>query len=192
MRVREDRPKAALVLLTIAVGLVALVAEAAGQGGPRPSTPTGLEQRVNEIEVKMKDFDITQGMLMGRVAREFVALECSSTGFAPVQARSFGLPFIVACEKLEPYLDGHRVVISLMNPYSITFTGVTAKVVYGKETSEAVKGAGVEVSSPQELQPGSWLILNVVLNQTKAEDMRKLFFTSLNFKGVNARRSPLR
>ena len=115
----------------------------------------------NEIEVKMKDFDITQGMLM-------------------------------ACEKLEPYLEGHRVVISLMNPYSITFTGVTAKVVYGKETSEAVKGAGVEVSSPQELQPGSWLILNVVLNQTKAEDMRKLFFTSLNFKGINARRSPLR
>ena len=125
------------------------------------------------------------------VSAKFTFSRIDSTGTWDLEPNHLQNHKCPQCNEIEVN-EGHRVVISLMNPYSITFTGVTAKVVYGKETSEAVKGAGVEVSSPQELQPGSWLILNVVLNQTKAEDMRKLFFTSLNFKGVNARRSPLR
>jgi hypothetical protein len=40
------------------------------------------------------------------VASDFVGITCTTPGFDTVQAKSYGMPFTLSCEKVEPFMEG--------------------------------------------------------------------------------------
>lgn len=79
--------------------------------------------------------------------------------------------FLVSLERVEPYLDGQRVYLTIGNPSSITFEGFSLDVEWGKRVpedtnqwaqwSEALRHK--ELSFTNTLLPGTWTRVDFVL-----------------------------
>lgn len=184
-------------VVTLLLGC-ALAGSAVGQVSPKPPAKTPekagtLEERVKDLESKVQSHDWRLRDVRARVASDLIEINCNRAGFYTIQAKEHGMAFMLACEKVEPYLEGHRLVLSIGNPYSVAFRGISAQLLYGKGLEDALtKNPRIDISTPEDLNPGSWLSITVIVNPSKPEELRELYIQDLTLKTVSARRGPNR
>jgi hypothetical protein len=171
-----------IVALTPLLALLLLLATAA-QTVSQPKKPAQsdkpMSQSINEdkladLERRVKNLESRISSLSTRVAPTFVEVDCATRKYAELQFGTGYLIIPVLCHAIEPYLEGHRVTLKVGNPYSFDFKGVTGSLYYGKTLLDAFEKK-VELSTTETLRSGAWTMLTVIVNPSKAEDMRSLY-----------------
>ncbi|MCC6356190.1 MAG: DUF3251 domain-containing protein [Verrucomicrobiae bacterium] len=102
--------------------------------------------------------------------------------------------FLVSCDGVEPYLDGHRVTLEIGNPFNATFSGFELAIRFGRRpptttfdpstatvaTFESWRNQQKawenslrlqEVSFLDELPPGSWKRVEAILSPSKPDEV---------------------
>jgi len=135
----------------------------------RTAQPGDLERRIQILENQIKS-------LNRRVAFRFAELNCNSGKYDEFMFDSGALVFFAACTKIEPYLEGHKITISIGNPHSFNFSNVKGTLSYGRDLVDSLERR-VEVSITETIRAGTWNTIVVTVNPSKAEDMRYLGLT---------------
>lgn len=146
-----------------------------------------LEARLAEGEVRQRKAEGRGAALEARVAAleeaDEASVSCDTQGYA-FAGTQLG-KFMVSCEDLRPFADGYKLVLRIGNPHSATPQGVRLKVRYGARqpaaASEEAAGARqaawkaalheTVVTLPDDLRPGTWNRVEVVLAGARAEDV---------------------
>jgi hypothetical protein len=110
------------LLLGIWVGTAPALSTFASQDPPQP-----LEQRVADLEIQLKVF---QTLVFQLIPRPSAKLDCASQNFSSIGTSS--LPLFVACERIEPYLEGHKVTFKVGNPFNADLKGLRATLSYAR------------------------------------------------------------
>ena len=150
--------------------LVGLVAATIAQAQKPPPTTT---DRIAELEDRLKFLQNQLTSLQSRVAYGFASLDCNTRKYDEFQFDSSKLVFFASCQKIEPYLEGHRITLHIGNPYAFNFSSIKGKLGYGKDILDAFSKK-IEVSTPDSIRAGTWHVLTVIINPSKAEEMRNL------------------
>ena len=93
---------------------------------------------VQELEKKLQLLEMRVNGLQGRVSYRLATLDCNSGKYDEFLLDTGNLTFFAACSKIEPYLEGHRVTISVGNPYAFSFRNIRGKLGYGKDFADAL------------------------------------------------------
>jgi hypothetical protein len=113
-------------------------------------------------------------------ARRQPYFSVSNPAFVSVETDT-GILF-VSCERVEPYLTGYRLNLSVGNPHLITISGGTINFTFGRAAPEKTADpAAKEVwqkslrkqdcTFADSLLPGAWTKLAVTLPKVKAEEL---------------------
>ena len=102
---------------------------------------------------------------------KWASLDCNTGKYDEFLFGSGALVFFASCSKIEPYLEGHRVTITVGNPHSFNFSGVKGNLYYGTDFADAMSRQ-VEVSFTDVIRSGAWTTLQIIVNPSKAEQMR--------------------
>jgi hypothetical protein len=129
-------------------------------------TPAELERRIKMLEFQVRG-------LQGRVAYKYASLDCNTGKYDEFQFDSGSLVFFAACSKIEPYLEGHKITVSIGNPYTFTFSNVKGLLNYGKDWADSLQKK-VDVSMTETLRGGAWNTIVITVNPSKPEEMRYL------------------
>lgn len=154
-------------------------AAASGQTPKATQPPADLERRVRVLEFQMKSIE-------RRVSHRFAELDCNSGKYDEFMFETGALVFFAACTKIEPYLEGHKITISIGNPHAFNFSNVKGELRYGKDVFDSLERK-VEVSIAESIRAGTWNRIMVTVNPSKAEDLRYLGLT-LNAETAGATR----
>ncbi|MBL8525567.1 MAG: hypothetical protein JNN20_17950 [Betaproteobacteria bacterium] len=158
------------VALTIAHTNSVFAQTPAGKPPPAKSeaapTNQGYERRIRSLEAQVRS-------LQSRVAYKFATLDCNTGKYDEFQFAGGSLTYFAACTKIEPYLEGHKITISIGNPYAFTFSNVKGSLNYGKDWEDQADKK-VEISFTDTLRGGAWNTLVVTVNPSKPEEMRLL------------------
>lgn len=174
------------------------VAPAIAQVLPQPKKSLGagksLDERLTTVEddLRLTDLEVKvlKDSLDARIAAVYRVLDCNNSDYTTLQAGSHGLAFFISCERIEPYLEGHRILLRVGNPYSMAFRGLSARLGFGKSVSNPLMNSEeVDISTSDVLKPGAWVDVAVILNPSKAEALRLLYVRLLTFKAVLGRGS---
>ena len=110
---------------------------------------------------------------------------------------------VIACEGAEQYLDGHKMMLRIGNPFTMTFTGFTVSARFGKRPPEFPKESPPDASQTrveqiaawrssynawetslkqkqtsftEALQPGAWTQVSLILSPSKPEEVSYIDF----------------
>ena len=147
---------------------ISMVCSAAFAQQPRPPS-----QQLDELDKRIKSLENQVRSLQGRTAYKWASLDCNTGKYDEFLFSSGSLTFFASCSKIEPYLEGHRITITLGNPHSFNFSGVKGTLYYGTDFGDALSRP-VEVSFTDVIRSGSWTTLQIVVNPSKVEHMRYL------------------
>jgi hypothetical protein len=78
-----------------------------GKNASKQEQPAALqdqEQRIQALEAQLK-------FLQSRVPYKYASLDCNGGKYDELQAAGGTLVFFVACTKVEPFLEGHRIIL---------------------------------------------------------------------------------
>ena len=92
---------------------------------------------------------------------------------------------LIKIEKVEPYLDGYKLELGIANPHLMTFKGLEVSATwaprlaaYGGKYSEWLqKNRTQKFSLTDDLLPGRWNSISLILPATKPEDFGYLRFS---------------
>lgn len=171
----------------VSVLLVLLIASSVGAQprNPAPTVPTtrpsdyspsksgANDEKVAALEERVKTLERRISYLGRRVANPWANLDCTTKKYDEFQFESSRLVFLVACDGIEPYLEGHRITLKLGNPYAFDFKGLKGQLGYGK-TAEEMLSKNAEVTTAATIRSGIWNTITVIVSPSKAEDMRNL------------------
>jgi len=137
----------------------------------KPATQTS-DERLKKLE---QDSSLHQLLIESQSRRSrnsYAPLDCDTKKFGTVQTDdATHLLILVACESIEPYLEGYRVVLDVGNPYFMSLPRVAGRLFFGPLTYPR---RSVEISLPQGLGPGRWTRTTVNVSPAVAADMRSL------------------
>lgn len=169
-----------LASLILALSLVgdSAIAQTAPKSPPMSATQD-IEKRLKAIEFQVKS-------LQDRVAFRSATLDCNTGKYDEFLFNTGVLVFFAACTKIEPYLEGHRITVSVGNPHSFNFSNVKGALNYGKDWVNSLEKK-VDVSITDAIRGASWTTVTIIVNPSKAEDMRYLSL-SLNAETAGASR----
>ena len=158
----------AILALSSAVSLLFSPISFAQSDGGQSTTAAivELQKRVETLERRVNTF-------ANRISYPFAVLDCNTGKFDEMSLTTNNLVFLAACTKIEPYLEGHRITISLGNPHSFHFREVRGLLNYGKDLADAVTKS-VEVSPPDGLRAGMLNTFVVTVNPSRPEELRVL------------------
>ena len=148
---------------------------------------TGLEERIGNLELKVAEL---QGKIvineMVQDFDEFAMLKPSDPGYNPVK---FDLGYLtISFEGVKAYENGSMAKIKIGNPLSATINGLKANIDWGpvNESGDAIaeKEKSREVMINQELLPGSWNTVNIVLEDTPPSQVGYLRIKNIEHMGV--------
>ena len=125
------------------------------------------DRRIRSLEAQVR-------YLQTRVSYKLATLDCNTGKYDEFQFTGGTLTYFAACTKIEPYLEGHKITLSIGNPYAFTFSNVKGNLNYGKDWPDA-SDKKVEVSFTESLRGGAWNTLVVTVNPSKPEEMRVLY-----------------
>jgi len=120
---------------------------------------------------------------------EYTIVDITGNGFAA--AKSNNGTFLISCKGAEPYLDGHKLALKIGNPYFMTYSGFTVKARFGRRPPDVPGSASadqktewriryeqwekalkeIDVSSIDELAPGAWTNVELILSPSKPEEV---------------------
>lgn len=163
-----------VVVIMLASALVFSLTAIASAQKPAPKGQPAAPDRLAELEQQIKWLQSRINDLTGKIPYGFASLDCNSKKYVEFRFEESHLVFFASCQNVEPYLEGHRVLLEIGNPYSFNFSNVKGRLQYGKTLVEAVKQQ-VEISPTDMLRSGAWQSLTVIVNPSKPEDLRKLW-----------------
>lgn len=183
-----------VVVIMLASALVLSLAAIASAQNPvqrtQLSTPEELEQQIEELlgrrlhkatrerlaELKQQIEGLRSRIndLAGKIPYSAAFLNCNSKKYVEFRFDGSHLVFFASCENVEPYLEGHKLLLKIGNPYSFNFSNVQGRLQYGKTLVEAVNQQ-VEISPTETFRSGTWQSLTVIINPSKPEDLRVLW-----------------
>ena len=143
----------------------------AQQTRPRPDAQQHSANE--ELDRRLKLLELQVRSLQARTPHRYASLDCNSGKYDEFLFSSGTLVFLASCTKIEPYLEGHRVTLSIGNPHSFNFSNVKGKLSYGKDWADALERQ-VEVSMTDSVRAASWTSITVIVNPSKTEQMRYL------------------
>lgn len=155
------------------------------------TTIDNLNERVSELELKQSTINVLQERVSD-LEIKIIMLENSSSDVAYLDPTSDGYSksgeFLVLISKVEEYLDGVKVYLTIGNPNNATYNGFTIKARYGTkydlnspytEWEKSIKEKEIQLSS--ELKKGSWNNAEIILPTINPKDFSYLtvqIFTS--------------
>jgi hypothetical protein len=157
--------KATLPCVFLALSILSASTHAQQQRAP--------SQQLDELDRKVKALETQVRSLQGRTAYKWASLDCNTGKYDEFLFSSGALVFFASCSKIEPYLEGHRITVTLGNPHSFNFSGVKGTLYYGTDFADALSRP-VEVSFTDVIRAGSWTTLQIVVNPSRVEHMRYL------------------
>lgn len=144
---------------------------------PPISSAEDIEKRIRSIESQVRS-------LQDRVAFRSATLDCNTGKYDEFLFNTGALVFFAACTKIEPYLEGHRIAVTVGNPHAFNFSNVKGAFHFGKDWLDSVVKK-VEVSVTEAIRGASWTTITIIVNPSQAEDMRYLSL-SLNAETAGA------
>lgn len=178
------------------VGLVLALPALAQNNSARRAVPTGrsiilqkeldsqasrisnLEKSVADLksEISVYQFELDQK----QQRHDTILLDPSSRTFQRLDTDTSS--FLVAVEDVVPYLNGYKLTVSIGNPTTATFSGVTIKIRWGKaynfnefsdssyaEWSKSIQEKDVSLTG--DLSPGSWNDVDLYLLPATADEL---------------------
>lgn len=134
--------------------------------GPR------LEDRVAELEASVER--IVTGLTHLPPRGAFI--DCNTSNYVQTLPLSGHLIFLVACERIEPYLEGYKLTLSLGNPHTVTFSNLNGSVGYG-DTGARAWVQTKDWSTVGGAKAGSWTSVTVAITPAEAKDLRYVYLT---------------
>jgi hypothetical protein len=161
--------------------LVACTVEAQTTAPNKSDATKTIVERVQELEAQREIDKWTHddlGQLTGYLSP---TLDCNAGGFSFITMKNSGLSFLASCEKIEPYLEGFKITISIGNPYSMRFDQFSAAIGYG-DTLYAAYTRKQSISSLAPLASGAWNTITATINQISAKDVRYIVLLDFEVK----------
>lgn len=152
--------------------------------GAQQANPKTATERLEESERQIGLLWQTLLGLEERTPGRSAKLDCDSARYAELLPGTGYTVFAAACERIEPYMEGYRVMISLGNPHSAKITNVKGNLIYGESIGSLKKA---EWSIGDDLAAGSWKRFTVTVNPAQAKDMRLIF---LDFEATTMTLTP--
>jgi hypothetical protein len=175
-----------LRILPVAALLSSLLPAVAVAQQPRQNNPGTQASVTDDHERRIKLLEAQVRSLQTRTTYRYAALDCNTGKYDEFLFLSGNLVFLASCTKIEPYLEGHRVTISVGNPHFFNFSNVKGTHSYGKDWADAIE-RNVEVSMTDSIRAGSWTTVTVIINPSKPEQLRYLGL-ELNAQSASATR----
>ena len=143
-----------------------------GNGAPRTSDQRLIEAE-NEIQALWQSYF---AVVRDDLPNTKGSLDCGSARYEEIKPTNSFLVFLVACERLERYLDGYQATIAIGNPHSFAFGRAAGTLSYGENLAAAlVKDTQrVPFAMTSELRPGTWTRVQVPLLRTQTRDVAKI------------------
>lgn len=163
-----------------------------------------LEERLRRIENQLSDLkeentelseslneglnDLYEQMLKELEDRSSTSaeLDCNTSSYQVLRAENSHFLFLTACESIEPYLTGHKVEITIGNPYFATFREVSLKIRYGENYLKAIMNLStqVEIHLDSDLKPGTWKTITARMNPSTKEQMNVIYIASISINST--------
>jgi hypothetical protein len=155
-----------------------------------------LEQKMSDMGTKLNEMQSTVDYQRTKMAKfqvekdrySKVYLDTSSKGFQRLDTNCG--TFWVMLEDVEPYTNGYKFVLSIGNPYYAIFSGMKTRARWGPAFD--AKASEKDMSSYEawektlkekeetitnELRPGTWNKMTVILAPAKQEDLAYVEFS---------------
>jgi hypothetical protein len=104
----------------------------------------------------------------------------SNTGFQLINTDSGIL--LVSLKNIEEYADGYKITFSIGNPSTATYSNASITLTYGPKDKkynsiDLAHAAKYETDINQDLIPGYWNDVQIVLSNAKKEQLNYIWFT---------------
>jgi hypothetical protein len=137
-----------------------------------------LNQRATDLEFRLDQY-------------QAVNLDESEKGYQRLETES-GF-FLVKIQGHQPFLDGYKLFIEVLNPNAVSYSGVTLSIKWGhafdpSRLSESVWATSLrekETKLPTPLSPGSRTPIEIILPRTTNEELG-FISVSMQTEGVTA------
>ena len=130
----------------------------------------GMENTISELETRVVELELSKNIY------EDAFLDVSVKGYQRIDTNC-GF-FLISIKEAKPYLDGYKIILNIGNPSTIVYSGFTLKVKWGKRFEKGEKYADwskslkeKEEKFTQELRPGVWNKIELVLSPAKPEQL---------------------
>lgn len=154
----------------LSAALLAPVAAVAQSEKPARQDSTSV---VSDLQRRIESLERRVNALNSRVTYRFAVLDCNSGKYDEFLMTTSVLPLFASCTKIEPYLEGHRIILSIGNPHSFHFNQVKGSLNYGKDVADSF-GRHAEVLPTDGIRAGSWTTVIILVNPSRPEEMRYL------------------
>lgn len=154
--------------LPIALVVLALSSSLNAQA---PAAPKTLEIQLADIERRLNFLDWYSEDLNARTPVLTPLLACDTGDFTTFVMMTSNLPLFAKCTKLEPYLEGYRVTIAIMNVLAVQLGGLRGALGHGETYAKATSQT-IPFSTTRSLVPGQWTSIDVVISLAVAKDVR--------------------
>jgi hypothetical protein len=157
----------------------------------REETNAKLIEHLKEEE-KKRDSQfklLVETVFAKALGEQFTNVDPAGSGFSRIESNNGS--FMVSCKRVEPYLDGFKLVLEIGNPYLVTYSDFNLKCRYGPREPEGQKDATAEQSNEfqknmdewkkslkikelaftEQLLPGTWTRVEAIITPAKAEDL---------------------
>jgi hypothetical protein len=181
----------ALLFITVSLHATPSIAQQRRKSTPKTSTTTNtnrtsdiaaLEQRVNYLSRRVWELE--------QKLKQYEAAELDTTGGAFVRVDSNNASFLVRVARVEPYLNGYKVVFGIGNITTASFTGFDVVATWGIKEPNALQnfdGWMAWKNSLREkvqafaevLSPGKWNEVEMILTPAKADELAYLKFSMI-------------
>ena len=162
-----------------AILMIAVLAEGVVTQAPAPKKTA--EQRIEELEASLKVLSKMFVDIGRRLPSRSPTVDCDSTDYTEIVAEGSSLALLVACQKIESYLEGYRITLRFGNPYTFGFDGISGELAHGIDLAASFKNR-VPFSTTSSFASGTWTDLVVTINPVAAKDVRYVWIRSLNVK----------
>lgn len=161
-----------LLCLAALAGTPASITAQDAAGAPR-TTDQRLVEAESEIQALWQSYFV---VVRDDLPNTKGSLECGSARYEEIKATNSFLVFFVACERIEPYLDGYQATIAVGNPHTFAFNRFGGTLSYGENLTAALvkESQRVPFSATSELRPGTWTRIQVPLLRAQARDISKI------------------
>lgn len=149
------------------------------------SEPT-LQERLEDLEEKVAALEAVVSFLEEPsvlTPGSITYVDCSTHEYQevmPAGTRIFAV--LVMCDRIEPYLEGHRATVRVANPHSLALANLSGSFRHGKESID-VLSRQLPLPTLTALRPGDSVSLDVIVNPSTASDMRHIAI-DLSFGGL--------
>jgi hypothetical protein len=191
--VKEENYMKNLIKVSLFVCVLSALSGCEDKSQPDPQIAK-LEERITALEEKVQDVELKVFFAGVKGPQEFATFDPQDEkAYLPVAAPTG--PVLIILEKLEPYLDGFTVHMKIGNPSSASYSGLKAKVKWGrkfdsKKDDDFNSLKEKEIELKDFIAAGAWTVVKFNVAPAKADEVRRIVFqpdfNSLQMRSVGA------